>query len=68
MTLNRAFNMIAGFFVLASSLLGYFVSPYFLFFTAFVGFMLLQSSITGWCPGRILLSRMGLSDRSGKVM
>ena len=41
---------IAGFFVLASLALGYWVSPWFFLFTAFVGLNLFQSSLTRWCP------------------
>ena len=41
---------IAGAFVLVSLALGYWVSPWFYLFTAFVGLNLLQSSFTKWCP------------------
>ena len=41
---------IAGIFVLVSLALGYWVSPWFYLFTAFVGLNLLQSSFTKWCP------------------
>ena len=41
---------IAGLFVMASVALGYWVQPGFFFFTAFVGFNLFQSSLTGFCP------------------
>ena len=41
---------IAGLFVMASVALGYWVHPGFFFFTAFVGFNLFQSSLTGFCP------------------
>ena len=41
---------IAGLFVMASVALGYWVHPGFFFFTAFVGFTLFQSSLTGFCP------------------
>jgi hypothetical protein len=41
---------IAGIFVLVSLALGYWVSPWFYLFTAFVGLNLLQSSFTRWCP------------------
>jgi len=41
---------LAGVFVLASLALGYWVSPWFFLFTAFVGLNLLQSSFTRWCP------------------
>jgi hypothetical protein len=36
--------------VLASLALGWFVHPAWLLFTAFVGFNLLQTSFTGFCP------------------
>ena len=49
MTVERAIRAIAGTFVLISVTLGYFVHPYWFFFTAFVGANLLQSSITKWC-------------------
>jgi hypothetical protein len=45
----------AGVFVLASLALGWWVSPLWFLFTAFVGFNLLQSSITGFCPLERLL-------------
>jgi len=51
---------IAGFFVLASVALGYWVHPGFFAFTAFVGFNLLQSSLTGFCPLERILGRVGL--------
>ena len=50
---------IAGTFVLASLALGYWVSPWFLLYTAFVGLNLLQSSFTRWCPMEGLLNRAG---------
>jgi DUF2892 family protein len=41
---------VAGTFVIASLALGYWVSPVFFLFTAFVGLNLVQSSFTRWCP------------------
>jgi hypothetical protein len=41
---------IAGLFVLVSLALGYWVSPWFFLFTAFVGLNLFQSSFTKFCP------------------
>jgi hypothetical protein len=41
---------VAGIFVLVSLALGYWVSPWFFLFTAFVGANLFQSSFTRWCP------------------
>lgn len=61
MNTERWVRVIAGFFVLASVMLGapvspIFVSEWFLAFTLFVGFNLLQSGFTCFCPlDRILL-------------
>lgn len=49
MSLENTIRAIAGTFVLASVALGYFVSPYWFLFTAFVGANLLQSAFTKWC-------------------
>ena len=49
----------AGLFVLASLALGYWVSPLWLLFTAFVGVNLLQSSFSGFCPLERVLGRVG---------
>ncbi|TFG43823.1 MAG: DUF2892 domain-containing protein [Gemmatimonadales bacterium] len=51
---------IAGLFVMASVALGYWVHPGFFAFTAFVGFNLFQSSLTGFCPLERILGRVGL--------
>jgi hypothetical protein len=50
----------AGFFVLGSLLLAQLHSRYWLWFTAFVGFNLLQSSFTHFCPLEIGLRRAGV--------
>jgi len=50
----------AGSFILASLLLSQYHSPYWLWFTAFVGFNLLQSSFTGFCPLTIILNKLGV--------
>lgn len=49
MTLERTIRAIAGVFILVSVALGWYVSPYWFLFTAFVGANLLQSSLTKWC-------------------
>lgn len=51
---------IAGTFVLASLALGWWVSPWWFLFTAFVGFNLFQSSLTGFCPLERILGHFGL--------
>jgi len=65
MNVNAWLRMIAGFFVMLSVALGYAVSPYFFFFTAFVGLNLFQSGFTNWCPMITFLRKLGL--KSGDV-
>jgi hypothetical protein len=60
MTIERYLRMAAGFFVLASVLLGLFVNPNFYWFTAFVGLNLLQSAFTNWCPLMSILRTAGV--------
>ena len=60
MTVDRALRMIAGAFVVLSSALGYWVSPYWYLFTAFVGLNLSQSAFTNWCPMMTILQKAGL--------
>ncbi|MBZ5680151.1 MAG: DUF2892 domain-containing protein [Acidobacteriia bacterium] len=60
MTVERALRLIAGSFVLLSLALGYWVSPYWYLFTAFVGLNLLQSGFTNWCPMMTFLRKLGV--------
>ena len=67
MTVERYIRIMAGFFVMLSLALGFegsplFVSKWFLAFTAFVGFNLFQSGITGFCPPGILLRKLGVKE------
>lgn len=63
MNIDRVVFAFAGFMILASLLLGHFVSAYWYWFTAFVGANLFQSAFTGWCPVALLLKRVNV--RSG---
>lgn len=60
MTVERYLRLIAGFFVLLSVGLGYWVSPYWFLFTAFVGLNLFQSAFTNWCPMMAILRKAGV--------
>lgn len=62
MTVERTLRLIAGAFVLISLVLGYWVSPYWFLFTAFVGLNLFQSGLTNWCPAMTILRKLGLPD------
>ena len=60
MKLENCIRFFAGIFVLASLLLAHFHSAHWLWFTAFVGFNLLQSSLTGFCPLEMVLKKLGV--------
>jgi hypothetical protein len=60
MYVERTLRGIAGFFVIASILLSYYHSPWWLLFTLFVGLNLFQSSFTNWCPMMNILQYFGL--------
>jgi len=64
MTIERSLRLIAGFFILLSLALGYWVSPWFYLFTAFVGLNLFQSGFTNWCPMMTILRAAGV-ERPG---
>ncbi len=55
----------AGTFILTSLLLAHYHSPNWLWFTAFVGFNLLQSSFTNFCPLEMVLKKMGVGGSCG---
>jgi hypothetical protein len=61
MTLERYIRLFAGTFILASLTLAHFHSSNWLWFTAFVGFNLLQSSLTRFCPLEIILKKLGVA-------
>ena len=63
MKMHYIIRRIAGAFVLLSVALGYWVSPYYLLFTAFVGLNLLQSSYSKWCLMENILEKAGVAKR-----
>ena len=65
MNIERSLRLIAGAFVLLSLALGYWVSPYWFLFTAFVGLNLFQSGFTNWCPMMTFLRKLGVKPASG---
>jgi hypothetical protein len=62
MTVDRYLRMFAGFFVLMSLALGYWVNPNWYYFTAFVGLNLFQSAFTNWCPMITFLRKLGVKS------
>ncbi|MEE9444379.1 MAG: DUF2892 domain-containing protein [Cocleimonas sp.] len=62
MTVGNAVTAFAGVMIFVSLLLTYYVHPNFVWFTAFIGFNLLQSSFTGFCPAASIFKAMGLKS------
>ncbi len=59
MSLDRTVLAFAGVMVLLSVALTVWVSPYFLWFTVFIGANMLQSAFTGFCPAAMIFRKLG---------
>jgi hypothetical protein len=62
MNVDRAVLAFAGVMVLASALLTWAVSPYWLLLAAFVGANMVQAAFTGFCPAAMILSKLGVKS------
>jgi len=62
MKMHLIIRRFAGMFILSSLLLAHYHSAYWLWFTAFVGFNLVQSSFTNFCPLEIMLRKLGVGE------
>lgn len=60
MNVDRAVLAFAGFVVLASIVLAWYFSPYWLLLAAFAGLNMVQAAFTGLCPAAIVFKKMGL--------
>jgi len=60
MSIDKAVLAFAGFMILLSLALAHFVSPLWLWFTAFIGLNMMQSAFTGFCPAAIIFRKLGL--------
>ena len=60
MSVERGVEAFAGFMVLLSVALTYFVHPYFVWLTVFVGANLFQQAFTGFCPAAIVMRKFGM--------
>jgi hypothetical protein len=67
MTVERFIVIAAGFFIMLSVVLSHYHSPYWLWFTAFVGLNLFQSGFTGFCPMAIILKKVGIQTEAQKA-
>ena len=62
MTINESLRLIAGVMILLSLYLAISFSINWLWFTAFIGVNLLQSSLTKWCPMMTILQKLGVKN------
>lgn len=62
MTVNEALRLVAGSMILISLFLAVTYSLNWLWFTAFIGVNLLQSSLTKWCLMMTILKKLGLKS------
>ncbi len=67
MKINDLVRLMAGSMVLLSVALVYFVSPWWLLLTCFVGVNLIQSAFTGFCPPSLVLNKLGWLDADGVI-
>lgn len=65
MSIERAVSAFAGVMVLISVALTQLVSPNWWWLTAFIGFNLLQSSFTGFCPAAKVMRKLGVGKNAG---
>lgn len=65
MSLDKMVLAFAGVMTLLSVVLTVYVSPYFMWFTVFIGLNLLQSAFTGFCPAAMIFKKLGA--RSGNA-
>ncbi|MDP2067484.1 MAG: DUF2892 domain-containing protein [Lutibacter sp.] len=59
---NRIVRAVAGTFILISLVLAIKLNVNWLWFTAFVGANLLQSSFTKWCLMEVILEKLGVKN------
>lgn len=64
MSLERSVEAFAGFMVLLSVALTWFVHPWFVWLTVFVGANLFQQAFTGFCPAAIVMRKMGIRSEA----
>ncbi len=62
MSLERSVEAFAGFMVLLSVVLTYFVHPWFVWLTVFVGANLFQQAFTGFCPAAMAMKKFGIKS------
>jgi hypothetical protein len=59
MNVDRAVLAFAGFVVLLSVALGWYVHPYWYLLAVFAGLNMIQAAFTGFCPAAMIARRLG---------
>ncbi|MDX2185371.1 MAG: DUF2892 domain-containing protein [Opitutaceae bacterium] len=67
MKIENLIRLLAGTFGLLGSALAWFVDPLWVILPAFVGFNLIQSVFTGFCPPSLVLRKLGWVDGAGVI-
>ncbi|MFC2970342.1 YgaP family membrane protein [Acidimangrovimonas pyrenivorans] len=62
MSLDRAVLAFAGLMIFVSLALTLWVSPYWMWFTAFIAANLMQSAFTGFCPAAMIFKLFGIKE------
>lgn len=60
MTLENSVRILAGTMILTSLALAHWMSPNWLWLTAFVGVNLIQSAFTHFCPAEMIFRKLGI--------
>jgi hypothetical protein len=63
MKMENLIRIMAGTMVLISIALTHWVSQWWLLLAVFVGFNLIQSAITGFCPAEMILKKLGVGQK-----
>ncbi len=67
MTIDKAIMIMGGSIVFASALLSKYHDPLWIWLTVFVGFNMVQSSFTGFCPPAMIMKKMGMKSEAEKA-
>ena len=62
MSIERAVMVMGGIMVMLTTALGLLHHVYWHYFTAFIGFNMLQSAFTGFCPAAMIFKAMGMKN------
>jgi DUF2892 family protein len=67
MTIDKALMVMGGSMVIISALLSKYHDPLWIWLTVFVGFNMIQSSFTGFCPPASIMKKMGMKSEAEKA-